>query len=118
MNGYARGHGLILDSTYTPVTRVNSGNGAPGVDQHEFAVINQGQSALITIYEQSQVTTDIPGVTWVNNCVFQQVDIASGNVEFEWKAADHVPTNMTYTLPRTTGIAGDGKSNNSAWDYL
>lgn len=117
-NGYARGHGVILDSTYRPVKTIDSGNGAVGIDQHEFAIIENGSTALITIYEQRQMPTSIPGLTWVNDCVFQDLDVASGNVKFEWKAADHIPTNLSYVLPRSTVISGDGLTNGTAWDYL
>jgi hypothetical protein len=117
-NGYARGHGVILDNTYTVVKRVESGNKLPGIDQHEFWVVEGGETALISIYSQAQVKTSISKMTWVNSCIFQDVNIETGNVNFEWHALDWVPTNMSFVPPRSSDIAGDGLTNDTAWDYL
>jgi hypothetical protein len=48
--GYGRGHGLIMDNTYTVVNTVRTGVGQTSADLHEFNVINGGESALMTIY--------------------------------------------------------------------
>ena len=120
-NGFARGTGLILDNTYTQVKTVRSGNGEPDLDQHEFKLINGGRTVLTTIYKQVPFDTSkfgIPGVSFVTTGIFQEIDLASGKVNFEWSSIDHVPVNESQVLPATTDISGDGKTNNTAWDYL
>ena len=120
-NGYARGDALIVDSSYQVTRTVHSGNNLPGIDQHEFKVINNGASALLTIYNQVQynpASFGIQNVTWTQEGIFQEVNLTDNNVIFQWNSLDHVPVNESYVLPGTTDISGDGASNNTAWDYL
>lgn len=125
-SGYARGSGLILDQTYTQVLNVSSGNGQPGLDQHEFLVKDSGTTVLVTIYKQipfngsSYASTEpaIGNVTWLQIGIVQEIELATGNVNFEWQTIDHVPVTASYVLPGTTDISGNGLSQNSAWDYL
>ena len=53
-NGYGRGKGIILDNTYKQVATVQSGNGMPNLDQHEFKLVDDGATAIITIYNSVQ----------------------------------------------------------------
>lgn len=120
-NGYARGHGVILDSTYTIVREVSSGNNQPGLDQHEFRIQDGSSSVLATIYKQIPYNGSEYGmanVTWLSIGIFQEIDVATGNVLFEWQTIDHVPINQSYVLPGTTDISGDGLTQDTAWDYL
>ena len=120
-NGYARGHGVILDPGYNIVDTVNSGDDQPLLDQHEFFLQDNGTSALITIYKQipfDGATSGFPNVTWLQIGIFQEIDLASGNVTFQWQSIDHVGVNESYVLPGTTDISGNGLTENTAWDYL
>ena len=119
-NGYARGNGLILDNTYNLVETVHSGNGAPLLDQHEFFVQPSGKTVLATIYNQvadDTASQGIPGVTNVTEGMFQEIDLDTGAVIFEWHSLKWVPVNESYVLPNTTDISGAGNSI-SGWDYL
>jgi hypothetical protein len=122
LNGYARGKGVILDPTYTQVQEVGPANGQPLLDQHEFMVIEDGTAVLTTIYKQvpfnSNASLGLGRVKWVTTGIFQDVDIDTNACNFEWSSIDHVPVNMSYVLPSTTDISGDGLTNNTAWDYL
>ncbi|RAL13539.1 arylsulfotransferase family protein [Aspergillus homomorphus CBS 101889] len=121
IGGYARGHHEILDRSYSPSASVESGNGLEMSDMHESAVINS-TSMLIPIYQPR--TTDltayniVPGPGWVIDSVFQEIDIASGAVLFQWSSLDHVATSESYTPPGLNQVVGDGRSNASAWDYF
>ncbi|RLL97937.1 hypothetical protein CFD26_104254 [Aspergillus turcosus] len=55
---------------------------------------------------------------WVIDGVFQEVDIETGDVLFEWKSLDHVPLSATLAPLRLDGLVGDGLTNDSAWDYF
>jgi hypothetical protein len=120
-NGYARGHGVILDPTYTIVDTVQSGNDQPELDQHEFFLKDNGTSVLVTIYNQipfDGAANGFPNVTWLQVGIFQEIDLATGNVTFQWTTIDYVPVSQSYVLPGTTDISGDGLTQNTAWDYL
>ena len=110
-----------MDSTYSVVDTVVSGNNQPQIDQHEFDVVDDGDSALITIYKQIPFNTTEPGianVTWLTVGIFQEIDLGTGNVNFEWQSIDHVPVTASFVLPGTTDISGDGLTEDAAWDYL
>ena len=125
-SGYARGSGLILDQTYTQVLNVTSGNDQPALDQHEFFVKDNGTTVLVTIYKQIpfDAATSAPGntalenVTWLQVGIFQQIELATNKVLFEWQSSDFVPVSASYVQPGTTDISGNGSSASTAWDYL
>jgi len=102
---YGRGEYVILDSSYREVTRVRAGNGYAG-DHHEFLITPEG-TALITIY--SPVRWDLSSVGGpqdgvVLDGIAQEVDIASGEVLFEWHSLDHVGLDDSYrALPEEEG---------------
>ncbi|KKY28714.1 putative Arylsulfotransferase [Diplodia seriata] len=101
MKGYARGHGLILDKSYSIVKSIEvGGSGVPSVDMHEFNMINDGASALVTAYmtipydlADFGITT---GVGYLQDGTFQEIEVDTGNVLFEWRAIDHVPLNASH----------------------
>jgi hypothetical protein len=102
---YGRGEYVILDSSYREVTRVRAGNGYAG-DHHEFLITPEG-TALITIY--SPVRWDLSSVGGpqdgvVLDSIAQEVDIATGEVLFEWHSLDHVGLDESYrALPEAAG---------------
>ncbi|CAK7204113.1 hypothetical protein SEUCBS139899_006867 [Sporothrix eucalyptigena] len=92
---------------------------------HEFNVINE-KTALIEI--------PLPVVTslkpwggaddqiWVLSSGFQEIDIESGEVVFEWHSFDHVdprlsafPLNDDVTI---SSVFGSGRSESDAWNYF
>ncbi|OJD31489.1 arylsulfotransferase protein [Diplodia corticola] len=123
MKGYARGHGLILDKSYTIVKSIEvGGSGVPSVDMHEFNMINDGASALVTAYmtipydlADFGITT---GVGYLQDGTFQEVEVDTGKVLFEWRAIDHVPLNASYVLPNASDTSGTGLSPSSPWDWF
>jgi hypothetical protein len=106
---YGRGEYVILDSSYREVTRVRAGNGYAG-DHHEFLITPQ-DTALFTIY--SPVRWDLSSVGGpqdgvVLDGIAQEVDIATGEVLFEWHSLDHVGLDESYrALPELAGAAFD-----------
>jgi hypothetical protein len=97
---YGRGEYVILDGSYREVTRVRAGNGYLG-DHHEFLITPQ-DTALFTIYnpvpgDLSPVGGSTDGV--VIDGIAQEVDIATGEVLFEWHSLDHVGLDETYSRP-------------------
>jgi hypothetical protein len=95
--GHSEGYDVILNRHYQQIATVEAGNGL-AADQHEFALTPQG-TALITIYHQ--VPYDLSSVGGpsdgsVLDGVVQEIDVATGNVLFEWHSLDHVPLSDSY----------------------
>ncbi|MBO0805098.1 MAG: arylsulfotransferase family protein [Nocardiopsaceae bacterium] len=87
----------IADSSYKQIATVNAGNGLRA-DMHEFNLTDQG-TALIDAYRTH--TTDLRPVGGtangvVESGVVQEIDIATGDVVFEWDSLDHVPVTQTH----------------------
>ncbi|KAL6231327.1 hypothetical protein BDW75DRAFT_233699 [Aspergillus navahoensis] len=121
-NGYCRGHGVIMDSHYHIVKTVVPGGGMAASDMHEFKLINNGQTALMTVYQQRQFDMSIwnikGGMGWLMESVFQEIDVESGKVLFEWRSLDHVDPSVSYTYPGHTDTSGTGLEPRSPWDYF
>lgn len=101
------GKGLyfMLDSTYQVVKAVKAaGDGLFG-DLHEFKITPQ-DTALLTVYNTT--TADLTGMGmgrgvdgWIVDNMFQEINIETGELLFQWKASDHfnpVDTYMTNPL--------------------
>jgi hypothetical protein len=85
-----------LDSTYTEKHTV-SGVGVSG-DLHEF-VVTKDNTALLTFYNVTPADLSPLGKWkngWLIDSGFQEVDIATGKLLFEWRASDHFQVNETF----------------------
>ena len=96
-DGYGNGEFVIADTSYREIARVAAGNGLAG-DLHEFQLTEAG-TALILAYRPG--TADLtalggPAAGHVLDNIVQEVDVATGQVLFEWNAGDHVPVTDTY----------------------
>ncbi|KAB8237322.1 MFS general substrate transporter [Aspergillus alliaceus] len=111
-NGYCRGH----------VKTVVPGGGMASSDMHEFLPINGGKTALLTVYQQRQFDMSLwnvrTGMGWVMESIFQEVDVETNEVLFEWKSLDHVDPTASYTWPGHTDTSGTGLDSQSPWDYF
>ncbi|KAL2820587.1 ASST-domain-containing protein [Aspergillus granulosus] len=120
--GYCRGHGVIMDEHYHIVKTVVPGGGMAASDMHEFKLINNGKTALMTLYQQRQFDMSIwnvkGGMGWLMESVFQEVDVATNKVLFEWRSLDHVDPSVSYTYPGHTDTSGTGLEPRSPWDYF
>jgi hypothetical protein len=103
-NSTSYGHGdvVVLDSSYTEIARVTTGGsvGPHQADMHESQITPQG-TMLLTSYPAVQADLSSiggPADGWVLDGVAQEVDIATGQVLFEWRALDHVPISATYQV--------------------
>ncbi|KAF2169193.1 hypothetical protein M409DRAFT_20416 [Zasmidium cellare ATCC 36951] len=119
-----RGHGsgfyYMLNSSYDIVHRVGAADGL-SADLHEFLITDQG-TALMTMYEVKEFDIkdfpDFPddeehaGPSYIWDCVFQEIDIETGDLVFGWRASDHVDISATYR-----GI-GPGGSKRDPYDWF
>lgn len=122
MTGWGHGHGVIMDKHYRVVKSVEPGSYQASSDMHEFKVIEDGKSALMTQYLRS-VYDLCPwglcdGLGYIQQGAFQEVDVDSGKVVFEWRSLDHVDPEESYVAPSSTEISGSGEDPQSPWDYF
>ncbi|KAL3491096.1 ASST-domain-containing protein [Aspergillus germanicus] len=112
-----RGYGswYLIDSTYT-VRYVINPVGGYGGDLHDFQITPDG-TALVTIYDP--IMTDLrsvggPEIGWIYDCLFQELDIATGELIFEWRASDKFTVDTTYEM-----LSGEtGNKRDSAFDFF
>ncbi|CAK4033332.1 hypothetical protein AC578_9619 [Lecanosticta acicola] len=125
--GFARGHGVILDQNYRTVKTIEAAGAGASNDMHEFKITpySNGTTVLMTVYQPRQydVTTNPRfnlhnGIGWIVEGVFQEVDIDTGRLIFEWRSLDHVDPSQAWTLPGSTDTSGDGLHEESPWDYF
>lgn len=120
--GYARGHGVILNTDYEIVATVQSGGDRTDADQHEFKLARDGQTALITVYQQVPYDLSRGKIDryqgWVMDSIFQEVNITDGSIIFDWSALARVDPFTTYVNPKSSDVSGDGLGAQTAWDFL
>ncbi|KAJ6104812.1 hypothetical protein N7523_011132 [Penicillium sp. IBT 18751x] len=95
-DGHGRGSWYMLDSSYT-IRYIVSPIGLEG-DLHDF-VITANDTALVTIYDP--IPADLtavggPELGWLYDGVFQEIDIATGELLFEWRASNFYPPESSY----------------------
>jgi outer membrane protein assembly factor BamB len=87
----------IYDESYELIKHVRPGHGLSG-DMHEFSITPRG-TALMTLSHVTRVKT-----RKVLEGAFQEVDIKTGKVLFEWHSIGHVAlVESYYHLPRNPG---------------
>jgi Arylsulfotransferase (ASST) len=120
--GWGHGHGIIMDKHYRIVKSVEAGSYQAASDMHEFMLLPDGKSALLTQYLRSAADLcqwDIcNGLGYIQEGAFQEVDVETGKVLFEWKSLDHIDTAESYVPPDTTEISGNGRDIGLPWDYF
>lgn len=104
----------LLDSNYE-VKYVVTPVGFEFGDLHEFTILENG-TALMTIYDAlpwdlSPIGGPVHG--WIEDSVFQEIDLETGDLIFEWRASDHYNPNETFAP-----IEGFGTSEDNAFDYI
>ncbi|KAF2835004.1 hypothetical protein M501DRAFT_999555 [Patellaria atrata CBS 101060] len=115
ISGYGHGSFLILNQSYVEIARVSAPRFPGLADFHEFT-ITQDDTALFPLYIPKQYDLSSvggPSDGWVLDSMFQEVDIATGELIFEWNATNHVLINETYNT-----LSGSGGSEEAPFDYF
>jgi hypothetical protein len=109
LGGLANGTDYILNDRYQQIATVNAGNGL-SADGHEF-LITPWNTALILSYTTATANlTSIggPADQTVINGVVQEINIATGQVLFQWNSEDHVPFSQSeQPLPASASTPWD-----------
>ncbi|KAK1990911.1 hypothetical protein LX36DRAFT_620085 [Colletotrichum falcatum] len=113
--GNARGQGIILDSHYQPVKHISGGGYTTSCDLHEFTTTESGTTSLITQYRRRPYDSSGEGrnrgMIWILEGIFQEIEIESGRVLFEWRSLDHIDPAESQVQP--------GRGTRTApWDYV
>jgi hypothetical protein len=95
--GSSKAGEVITDSSYRRLAVIRAGNGYQP-DLHEFQITPQGVG-LITVYDG--IDCDLSSVggakdAAVADTLFQEIDLKTGLVEYEWHSLDHVPLSDSY----------------------
>ncbi|ROW13356.1 hypothetical protein VPNG_05498 [Cytospora leucostoma] len=121
----SQGYWYMLDESYTVRYRVRP-HGFPHADMHEFVITADDTALVITTVP---IPYDLRGVGgpergWLQDCYFQELDVETGALLFQWSAADHFPAGATMEAQdncRTdpgARFAGCGEAEASAFDYF
>jgi hypothetical protein len=92
LGGLAKGTDYIYNERYQQIAAVNAGNGL-SADGHEFLITPQNTALILSYTTTTADLTSIGGSAnqTVINGVVQEIDIATGQVLFQWNSEDHVP---------------------------
>ncbi|KAJ6070854.1 hypothetical protein N7467_012173 [Penicillium canescens] len=117
-NDGVRGHGngiyYMLNSRYEETYKVRGVNGLPA-DLHEFN-ITPDETAVFAVYETRPADLRVVGGPengWIFDGVFQEVDIETNELLFQWRASEHFNLNDGYR-----GTEGTGNSEDAPWDFF
>ncbi|KAG9557368.1 hypothetical protein KCU61_g2698, partial [Aureobasidium melanogenum] len=121
-NGYGIGQSMIVDQNYKVVATAQTGGNVEPVDMHEFQLLNNGETAIVSSYQivpydlsYFNITT---GLGWLSEGVFQEVNVTTGEVLFEWFSTNHVDPSASQITPNSTDTGGDGFGPQTAFDYF
>jgi Arylsulfotransferase (ASST) len=104
---------VIANSAYQDVKVVRAGNGYQP-DLHAFEITPRG-TALFTVYDAIRCNLSAyggPANGAIADTLFQEIDLRTGLVRYEWHALDHVTPSDSYEP------IGGGGTDVSPWDFF
>ncbi|EGX90200.1 hypothetical protein CCM_06619 [Cordyceps militaris CM01] len=114
------GFHTLLGRDYELAKKVKVGNHRL-VSAHEFKLID-GKTALVEAPTPIVVSLKPWGgrdQEWIVSGGFQELDIETGEVLFEWQSLDHVdPKKSAFPLDFGPGLPGSGRNETDAWNYF
>ncbi|KAK3719322.1 hypothetical protein LTR37_004541 [Vermiconidia calcicola] len=112
IGGHGEGKYYMLDKHYEEHKKISAGDGIRG-DLHAFTITDEN-TAVFTAYQV--VPYDLtelgrPADSWIWESLFQELDIETGEVIFEWRASEHFPFLDAYVNPNKA-------TRNDPWDFF
>ncbi|KAJ5811941.1 hypothetical protein N7474_008242 [Penicillium riverlandense] len=109
---HGRGSWSMLDSSYIHRFEIEPVGNFDG-NMHDLRITENG-TALITIYET--IPTDLstiggPLYGYIRDCLFQEIEVGTGKLLFQWRISDHVPFDSSFKE-----IKGSGWDRDDAYD--
>ncbi|KAJ5226910.1 uncharacterized protein N7469_006916 [Penicillium citrinum] len=118
-HGEGFGQHVILNQNYEHVVTSTAENHRIS-SIHEFNVID-GKTALIEVFDTIPANLTAFGGNssqkWLGNGIFQEIDISTGKLLFEWNALNHLDPEDTL-VPLGSTESNSGLTSAKAWDYL
>jgi len=119
-SGYGSGYYPIITQNYSNIANYTTLNQtADTADFHEFHILPQAgenQTALVESWRLvsgvNLSTTEVPNATtngWTFDCVFQEIELRTNSLLFEWRSLEHIPIEESYFEP-TAGSAHESES--------
>jgi outer membrane protein assembly factor BamB len=121
-DGHGQGELVVADAAYQEIARFGAGNGR-SADLHELQLTDRG-TALILAYQEAPA--DLTGVGgpadgYLLDNYVQEIDVATGEVLFEWNVRDHVALTDTYAeiveTPDPDDVTQDDGSEQYPFDF-
>ncbi|OJJ75816.1 hypothetical protein ASPBRDRAFT_116928 [Aspergillus brasiliensis CBS 101740] len=112
--GHGEGTYYMLDSSYKEAFTLSGANGL-AADLHEFH-ITLDETAVYTIYDVRPADLRVAGGPengWIWDGTFQEVDIETNELLFEWRASEHFDFADVYR-----GREGTGDNEERPWDFF
>lgn len=101
-----------MDSHYRIQQKLHMPRDSPSFDMHEFNIVEDGRSAL-TITSVPVWESVVGGASaWIANEGFQETDLRTNKVLFNWKSLDHIDVSTS----KIRIIGSDTPEN--PWDWL
>jgi hypothetical protein len=107
VGGHGEGYFYVLNNKYEEIARIRGVNDLRA-DLHELTITPQG-TAIVTFYQIYPLKS--PGVfrfrdtVYISDCLFQEFDIATQKLVFEWRASDHHQLDESYAKMGTDGMS-------------
>jgi len=104
--GTGIGEDIIMNSSYQVIKTIKAENGY-SADLHEFLLSNSGTTDWTTSF--NTIGWDVksdggPRNGAVLDSIVQEIDIATGNVLFEWHSLDHAPLKLSNQAYSDTAV--------------
>ncbi|MGH2872628.1 MAG: arylsulfotransferase family protein, partial [Solirubrobacteraceae bacterium] len=104
-NGFGVGEDVIDNQAYRRIAVVRAADGY-SADLHDFVLTPQGAALLVAFnpvhMDLSSVGGPRDGI--VIDCVVQEIDVATGQLLFEWHSLGHVALDESYAKPNADGV--------------
>ncbi|KAF2222166.1 ASST-domain-containing protein [Elsinoe ampelina] len=115
-DGWKKGNHFLLDENYDVKYNISAQGDFTYADAHELYITPQC-TAIFPVYRNSprNVTLDNVSTEYVLDSFFQEVDIATNSLIFQWNATEHVPIEDTYW---NSTILGEGHASNAGFDWF
>ncbi len=100
VHGFGTGEEVIANSSYEDIAHVRAGNGHRA-DLHEFQLTPQGTALLTSYFPVLCDLSSVGGSSYagLTDGVFQEIDVRTGLVMYEWTSLDHVALSESYASP-------------------
>lgn len=114
LNGYGHGSFYVLNQSYVEIAHFSPVGYENLGDIHEFTITSD-DTALVLVYTPKQADlSELGGAEdgWIFENIFQEVNIETGELVFEWNASTHVGLNESYNSIQDVGTEA------SPFDYF